>query len=221
MNQEQIDFIGRALRCSNSEAQQFLMRLQDLGGAPAGGITHREDDWIQALKHFGIDPEEWAMYRPVLIPGYLSTDANSASNPGIAVSLNADTEKQELQVYFQNGGIVLDLQFNIQGSNLKAAGFPTPGFGDADIRDYIFLSVQQSGGDNVYNDKPAPLSHWLKRKWDAWYRKIPWVIPTATLGLTFTIIPPGFTGTTPPYVDYVGQIGVTFSMLSKTKQGRR
>lgn len=221
MNQAQIDLVARAMRCGNSEAQQFLLRLRDLGGAPPGGETYREEDWLEALKSFGVDPEEWSHYRPVLIPDYLPTDAASASNPGIPVSLNADTPTAELQLYFQNGGIVLDVNFFVQGSALLPAGYPTPGFGSVDILDNVFLSVQSSGGDNVYSDKPVPLSGWLKREYDPWYRKIPWLSPTSTLGLTFTIIPPGFTGTTPPYVDYVGQVGVSFSMLSKTKQGRR
>jgi hypothetical protein len=137
---------------------------------------------------------------------------NTATFPGVPVSLSVDVPRQQLRYFFQDGAFIRSMTVQVTATRLLANGQPEPGFfEDVNPADYIYGQWRRAGAGDVFQDQLMPLSEIAgDAGLPGFFSMVPAVQPSGTLLLDLTIVPPAQPNQqAPPFVSRIGLVSVS------------
>ena len=171
------------------------------------------DEYQRAAARVGLEFGADSRLSPLIHSEATVISTQTATHPGVPVSLNIDVPQQIMRFYFQDPAFIRRVTATAIAVRLKADGQPEPSFFDGKINplDYIYAQIQRAGAGQTFSTNPVPLSQMAGDAGHSYFfNLIPVMRDAGTLNLTLSLIPPGSNDTIPPFVDRVGQVSVSF-----------
>lgn len=191
---------------------------------PAIGAEQTEWDTV-------LDPERQAMYqaaaasvglkfgppfglRPQQYPETTTVSFTTATHDGIPVALNADVPSQVLTWQFDDYAFITRVTYEVTALRLDEDGQPEPNFFiELDPGDYVYVDLQRDNGDK-YTIRPITLAQMAGSGEHPYlFGLVPVVRRGTRVQATVSIMPPWSpTPATPPFVERIGMVQVTFHL---------
>ena len=189
----------------------------------------------QAAARAGFNLSKEYNLTPLVISRNTLKYTNTATNPGIAISLNADVPRQTLRFYFQDPAFVRRVTTTvvapvlrpdgvpgIQGPFLNGGGEPYENFTPTELdcwcfdgvspEDYIYAQYERDGSGQLFQDQFVPLSEIAGNAAHGYfYNLVPFVKAGGSLLITLSLFPPGNQSFDhPPFMSRVGEVTISF-----------
>ena len=176
------------------------------------------DPWMRAAyeeqaRRIGLQFNNESRLSPLVNVQSSPIALNSATDPGVAISLNPDIPELTVQYVFQDPAFVRRVSASLIGLVLTAIGQNDPSLvGESNPLDYVYVQFERAGDSDRFQTERLPLSH-VAGVGEAtyFYDLIPALRKSSQVNVAFSIIPPGAPrGIDPPYVRRCGQITLAF-----------
>jgi len=198
-------------------------------------IPDIRDYYEEAASRAGFKLSEKYNLTPLVNSKQTQIYTNTATNPGIPISLNADVTRQPMRFYFQDPAFIRRVTATIlapviypagvpgvQGPFLNAGGQPYENFTPTELdcwcfegvapEDYLYAQFERDGAGQVFQTQTVPLSEVAgNAQLGYFFNLIPFVKAGGSIVVNLNIMPPGDQNfDAPPFVSRMGLITLSF-----------
>lgn len=148
---------------------------------------------------------------PLIYAKSTPISTETATHPGLPISLNADVPTQSLRFYFQDPVFIRRCTATVIAPRFNAAGLPEPNVQlEINPADYIYVRMVREGNNDQFMTEFIPLSQVSGDGGASYFwNLIPMVRNGGAILWEVTIIPPGQDGVIPFFVDRIGLVSIS------------
>lgn len=198
-------------------------------------IPDIRDYYEEAASRAGFKLSEQYNLTPLVVSQCTQIYTNTATNPTIEISLNADVPRQVMRFYFQDPAFIRRVTTTIiapvihpagvpgvQGPFLNGGGQPYENFTPTELdcwcfegvspEDYLYAQFERDGAGQIFQTQMVPLSEIAGNAAHGYFfNLIPFVKAGGSLVVTLSIMPPGNQSFDhPPFVSRIGLVTLSF-----------